>query len=50
MASDKTTVLIVEDEPAIVELVTFRCAKQAGTAVRAKRGEAWDFIQTARRN
>ena len=47
MASDKTTVLIVEDEPAIVELVTFSL-REAGwncCAVQSV-GEAWDFIQT----
>ena len=46
MASDKTTVLIVEDEPAIVELVTFSL-REAGwncCAVQSV-GEAWDFIQ-----
>jgi two-component system phosphate regulon response regulator PhoB len=35
MASD-TTVLIVEDEPAIVELVTFSLREQAGTAATCK--------------
>ncbi|NVM77334.1 two-component system phosphate regulon response regulator PhoB [Duganella sp. SG902] len=47
MASDKTTVLIVEDEPAIVELVTFSL-REAGwncCAVQSA-GEAWDFIQS----
>ena len=45
MASDKTTVLIVEDEPAIVELVTFSL-RDAGWNVCAVStvGDAWDFI------
>jgi two-component system phosphate regulon response regulator PhoB len=45
MASDKTTVLIVEDEPAIVELVTFSL-RDAGWNVCAVStvAEAWDFI------
>jgi two-component system phosphate regulon response regulator PhoB len=45
MASDKTTVLIVEDEPAIVELVTFSL-RDAGWNVCsvATVGEAWEFI------
>ncbi|UGQ48073.1 phosphate regulon transcriptional regulator PhoB [Massilia endophytica] len=45
MASDKTTVLIVEDEPAIVELVTFSL-REAGwncCAVQSTQ-EAWEFI------
>jgi two-component system phosphate regulon response regulator PhoB len=48
MASDKTTVLIVEDEPAIVELVTFslreagwnccvQSAAKPGTSSRPRR-------------
>ncbi len=46
MAADKTTVLIVEDEPAIVELVTFSL-REAGWNVCAATTatEAWDFIQ-----
>ncbi len=46
MAAEKTTVLIVEDEPAIVELVTFSL-REAGWNVcaAASAGEAWDFIQ-----
>src|SRR5471032_1652855 len=46
MASDKTTVLIVEDEPAIVELVTFSL-REAGWNCCAVQSvaEAWDFIQ-----
>ncbi|WP_188566158.1 phosphate regulon transcriptional regulator PhoB [Undibacterium terreum] len=46
MAADKTTILIVEDEPAIVELVTFslRAAGWNTFAVN-NTAEAWDFIQ-----
>ena len=46
MAADKTTVLIVEDEPAIVELVTFSL-REAGWNVcsAATAAEGWDFIQ-----
>ncbi|MES2152895.1 MAG: response regulator [Pseudomonadota bacterium] len=46
MASDKTTVLIVEDEAAIVELVTFSL-REAGWNVSAVQtaGDAWEFIQ-----
>src|SRR6266571_5230028 len=46
MAAEKTTVLIVEDEPAIVELVTFSL-REAGWNVCAVQNvaEAWDFIQ-----
>ena len=45
MAADKTTVLIVEDEPAIVELVTFSL-REAGWNVCSVQstGEAWEFI------
>ncbi|GGY15013.1 response regulator [Massilia dura] len=45
MAADKTTVLIVEDEPAIVELVTFSL-RESGWNVSAVQStqEAWDFI------
>ncbi|HZV67458.1 MAG TPA: response regulator [Telluria sp.] len=45
MAAEKTTVLIVEDEPAIVELVTFSL-REAGWNVCAVQNvaEAWDFI------
>jgi two-component system phosphate regulon response regulator PhoB len=45
MAADKTTVLIVEDEPAIVELVTFSL-REAGWNVCSVQStqEAWDFI------
>jgi len=47
MAADKTTILIVEDEPAIVELVSFTL-KEAGwhsTAVH-NATDAWNFMQT----
>ena len=45
MAADKTTVLIVEDEPAIVELVTFSL-REAGWNVCAVQNvaDAWEFI------
>ena len=45
MAIDKTTVLIVEDEPAIVELVKFSL-RDAGWQVHAvgNVAEAWEFI------
>jgi two-component system phosphate regulon response regulator PhoB len=45
MASDNTTVLIVEDEPAIVELVKFSL-RDAGWQVAAVQNAAgaWDFI------
>ncbi len=45
MASDKTTVLIVEDEPAIIELVTFSL-RDAGWNVCSVSTvqDAWDFI------
>ena len=46
MAADKTTILIVEDEPAIVELVSFSL-KEAGwqsSAVHTAT-DAWDYIQ-----
>ncbi|RZI43006.1 phosphate regulon transcriptional regulatory protein PhoB [Herbaspirillum sp. HC18] len=46
MAVDKTTILIVEDEPSIVELVTFTL-KEAGwnTFAASSATEAWEFIQ-----
>lgn len=46
MAADKTTILIVEDEPAIVELVNFTL-KEAGwnTSVVSTAADAWDYIQ-----
>jgi two-component system, OmpR family, phosphate regulon response regulator PhoB len=46
MALDKTTILIVEDEPAIVELVSFTL-REAGwdpVAVHTT-ADAWDFLQ-----
>jgi two-component system phosphate regulon response regulator PhoB len=45
MAIDKTTVLIVEDEPAIIELVTFSL-RETGWNVRSVQNvaDAWDFI------
>jgi two-component system phosphate regulon response regulator PhoB len=46
MALDKTTILIVEDEPSIAELVKFTL-KEAGwdTAVATTTSEAWEAIQ-----
>ena len=46
MAADKTTILVVEDEPSIVELVSFTL-KEAGWNVFAvgNAAEAWEFIQ-----
>jgi two-component system, OmpR family, phosphate regulon response regulator PhoB len=46
MAADKTTILIVEDEPSIVELVTFTL-REAGWNTYAVNttAEAWEFIQ-----
>lgn len=46
MAADKTTVLIVEDEPAIIELVTFSL-RDAGWNVCSVQNcaAAWEFIQ-----
>ena len=46
MAADKTTVLIVEDEPAIIELVTFSL-REAGWSICAVQNAAaaWEFIQ-----
>jgi two-component system phosphate regulon response regulator PhoB len=46
MAADKTTILIVEDEPSIIELVTFTL-KEAGwnTFAVSTAAEAWEFIQ-----
>lgn len=49
MSADKTTILIVEDEPAIVELVSFTL-KEAGWQALAvgSAGEAWEFLQRRR--
>jgi two-component system phosphate regulon response regulator PhoB len=46
MSADKTTILIVEDEPSIVELVSFTL-KEAGWQTLAVNtaGEAWEFLQ-----
>jgi two-component system, OmpR family, phosphate regulon response regulator PhoB len=46
MAVDKTTILVVEDEPAIVELVSFTL-KEAGwnTFSVSNVADAWEFIQ-----
>lgn len=46
MAAEKPTILIVEDEPPIIELVTFTL-KGAGWNVAAVQttSEAWEFIQ-----
>ena len=45
MAADKTTVLIVEDEPAIVELVKFSLREAAWNVhAVANVADAWDFI------
>jgi len=46
MSADKTTILIVEDEPSIVELVSFTL-KEAGWQSLAVNtaGEAWEFLQ-----
>ncbi len=49
MSADKTTILIVEDEPSIVELVSFTL-KEAGWQALAvnSAGEAWEFLQRRR--
>jgi two-component system phosphate regulon response regulator PhoB len=46
MAADKTTILIVEDEPAIAELVAFTL-REAGWAIHlvSSVADAWDFLQ-----
>ncbi|MES2933886.1 MAG: response regulator [Pseudomonadota bacterium] len=46
MAADKTTILIVEDEPAIVALVSF-ALKEAGwdTVAVHTASDAWDYLQ-----
>ncbi|WP_394781843.1 phosphate regulon transcriptional regulator PhoB [Undibacterium sp.] len=46
MAADKTTILIVEDEPAIVELVTFSLRAAGWNTFSVNNtAEAWEFIQ-----
>ncbi|GAC1405785.1 MAG: phosphate regulon transcriptional regulator PhoB [Burkholderiaceae bacterium] len=47
MTSDRPTILIVEDEPAIVELVRFTLAEGGGWQVSAVHtvSDAWEFIQ-----
>ena len=46
MAVDKTTILVVEDEPSIVELVTFTLQGAGWNTFSVNTvGEAWDFIQ-----
>ena len=46
MSADKTTILIVEDEPAISELVSFTL-RAAGwnTCAVGNTSEAWEFLQ-----
>jgi two-component system phosphate regulon response regulator PhoB len=46
MAAEKITILVVEDEPSIVQLLAFTL-KQAGWHVASVQtaGDAWDFIQ-----
>lgn len=46
MASDNPTILIVEDEPSIIALITFGL-KEAGwdSAAVQSAAEAWDFLQ-----
>ena len=46
MAADKTTILIVEDEPAIAEPVAFTL-REAGWAIHlvSSVADAWDFLQ-----
>jgi two-component system, OmpR family, phosphate regulon response regulator PhoB len=46
MAADKTTILIVEDEPAIVELVTYSLREAGWDTCSVQTGaDAWDFLQ-----
>jgi two-component system, OmpR family, phosphate regulon response regulator PhoB len=46
MAADKTTILIVEDEPSIVELVTFTLKEAGWNAVAVHTAaDGWAFIQ-----
>jgi two-component system phosphate regulon response regulator PhoB len=45
MAADKTTILIVEDEPAIAELVSFTLQEAGWNSFTARNtAEAWEFI------
>jgi len=45
-SADKPTILIVEDEPPIIELVTFTLKGAGWNVVAAQTaGEAWDFLQ-----
>lgn len=46
MAAEKTTILIVEDEPSIVELVSFTLKEGGWNPVAVHTaGDAWDLIQ-----
>jgi two-component system phosphate regulon response regulator PhoB len=46
MAADKTTILVVEDEPAIVELVSFTLKEGGWNPVAVNTAaDAWEFIQ-----
>jgi two-component system phosphate regulon response regulator PhoB len=46
MAADKTTILVVEDEPAIVELVAFTLREAGWNPVAVHNAaDAWEFIQ-----
>lgn len=46
MAADKTTILIVEDEPAIVELVSFTLKETGWHAIAVQTAsDAWDMLQ-----
>ena len=46
MAADKTTVLIVEDEPAIIELVTFSLTEAGWDVCPVQSAAAaWEFLQ-----
>ena len=46
MAADKTTILIVEDEPAIVELVTFTLQAAGWETFSVNNtAAAWEFLQ-----
>lgn len=46
MAADKTTILIVEDEPAIVELVSFTMKEAGWHAIAvSSAADAWDLLQ-----